>query len=376
MSLARNASLTAFDLRLLMIAMVPDLDSRFERLYGYLNDDVTRRRASIGLALELAGASPTSATARRALSPSGPLVDLGLVLVEDPDRPFLTRSLRVPDRVIAHLLGDSAAEAATQLVLLDVEGYPSPLGDRLAHALGSGAGVVHIRERETGTAAATAVAALQAIGRDAVVVDLSLLVRGPDPQELVLACAREALLRDAGLVAGPVEDLAEHHAESVQRLSRWPSPVLFLGAATWDPRWSTTPPLAVEAPVLGARERISLLRDHLRTSRRRRRPGLPRRPPLPRPRAGAARRPRRPDGGPARRRPGHRRRPAERHPRPERRRARAARPPDRARGRLGRPGAGTRRTTGARGAHGPGPAPRPGARRLADAARAAAAAAA
>ena len=36
-------------------AVAPDLDSRFERLYGYLHDDVTRRRASIGLALELAG---------------------------------------------------------------------------------------------------------------------------------------------------------------------------------------------------------------------------------------------------------------------------------------------------------------------------------
>ena len=39
-----------------MIALLPDLDSRFERLYGYLNDDVTRRRASVGLALQLAGA--------------------------------------------------------------------------------------------------------------------------------------------------------------------------------------------------------------------------------------------------------------------------------------------------------------------------------
>ena len=136
MTLARNASLTAFELRLLVIALVPDLDSRFERLYGYLNDDVTRRRASIGLALELAGASTTSGRARRALSPSGPLVDLGLVLVEDPDRPFLTRSLRVPDRVIAHLLGDRSAEPSTQLVLVDVEGYPSPLANRLAHALG------------------------------------------------------------------------------------------------------------------------------------------------------------------------------------------------------------------------------------------------
>ncbi len=263
MVLARNAGLGALDVRLLVTALLPDLDSRFERLYGYLNDDVTRRRASIGLALELAGASPTSAAARRALSPSGPLVDLGLVLVEDPDRPFLTRSLRVPDRVAAHLLGDPTPEPSTQLVLLEVEGYAAPLADRLAHALRGGARVIHLQERETGTAAATAVAALAATGRDAVVVDLTLLARGPDPEDLVLACAREALLRDAGLVAGPVESLAENHVESVQRLCRWPSPVVFTGTATWDPRWSTTPPLAVEAPVLGARERISLLQSHL-----------------------------------------------------------------------------------------------------------------
>ena len=37
---------------------MPDLDARFELLYGYLHDDVTRRRASIGLALELAAPSP------------------------------------------------------------------------------------------------------------------------------------------------------------------------------------------------------------------------------------------------------------------------------------------------------------------------------
>ena len=40
---------------------------------------------------------------------SAPLVAGGLLLVEDADRPFLTRSLRVPDRVTAHLLGDDSA---------------------------------------------------------------------------------------------------------------------------------------------------------------------------------------------------------------------------------------------------------------------------
>ena len=57
-NLAGAAGLTDLDVELLMISLVPDLDSRFERLYGYLNDDVTRRRATIGLALSLADVSP------------------------------------------------------------------------------------------------------------------------------------------------------------------------------------------------------------------------------------------------------------------------------------------------------------------------------
>ena len=88
------------------MALVPDLDTRFERLYGYLNDDVTRRRATIGLGLELCGMSAWSGEARSRVSADAPLIAGGLLQVEEPDRPFLSRSLRVPDRVTAHLLGD------------------------------------------------------------------------------------------------------------------------------------------------------------------------------------------------------------------------------------------------------------------------------
>ena len=63
--------LTPLDVELLLIALIPDLDSRFERLYGYLNDDVTRRRATVGLALTLADRRSTSSAARARLS-AGP----------------------------------------------------------------------------------------------------------------------------------------------------------------------------------------------------------------------------------------------------------------------------------------------------------------
>ena len=53
--LARSFRLEEIDIELLLIAIAPDVDVRFERLYGYLQDDVSRRRASVGLGIELCG---------------------------------------------------------------------------------------------------------------------------------------------------------------------------------------------------------------------------------------------------------------------------------------------------------------------------------
>ena len=110
--LQRACGLSDLDVEILLAALVPDLDARFERLYGYLNDDVTRRRATIGLALEIGAARPTAVTARRRLTAGAPLLHHLLVTVEDTERPFLSRGLRVPDRVTAHLLGGDDPDAA------------------------------------------------------------------------------------------------------------------------------------------------------------------------------------------------------------------------------------------------------------------------
>ncbi|NEC74545.1 ATP-binding protein, partial [Streptomyces rochei] len=109
----------------------------FEPLYGYLNDDVSRRRATVGLALELCAVPPHTAAARARLHPSAPLLGLGLLEVEEPERPFLTRSLRVPDRLTGHLLGDDAPDAA---LLGRLHPMPEPLpadpaAEEFAHRL-------------------------------------------------------------------------------------------------------------------------------------------------------------------------------------------------------------------------------------------------
>ena len=45
-------ALTEFDLDVVLLCLATELDRGYERLYGYLHDDVTRRRRTADLALE------------------------------------------------------------------------------------------------------------------------------------------------------------------------------------------------------------------------------------------------------------------------------------------------------------------------------------
>src|SRR3972149_6010873 len=56
-ALKERCSLTAFDVAVLLLALAPQLDRRYGRLYAYLQDDLTKPFATPGLALDLFGAS-------------------------------------------------------------------------------------------------------------------------------------------------------------------------------------------------------------------------------------------------------------------------------------------------------------------------------
>jgi ATPase family associated with various cellular activities (AAA) len=258
--LARTFSLAPVDVELLLVALAPDVDARFERLYGYLHDDVTRRRASIGLALELAGAAPASPAARHRLMQGAPLLEGGLVIVEEPERPFLTRSLRVPDRVAMHLLGDDHLDAA----LADLAGEcPACYGaeqDGLARAIHGGATLVYLRERAAASGRAVASAAFSLLGKRTVAIDLSRLASPEEAKAAASAAVREARLQDAGLVAGPVEALVDGGVGAIRELAEAGWPVILTGARTWDPTWSTEVPLLVELEQPSAADREGMWR--------------------------------------------------------------------------------------------------------------------
>jgi hypothetical protein len=261
--LARSFDLQPLDVELLLVALAPDLDSRLERLYGYLNDDVTLRRATIGLALELCGRSPASAIARSRLGAGGPLLAGGLLLVEETARPFLTRSLRVPDRVTAHLLGDDQPDPAVAGLL--EPGPPLAASDDLGlgRALREGATLCYLRDCPGGDARGIAAAGLADAGRTPLFLDLARIGPGEDHEALMKAAAREARLLGGGLVAGPIEALLERGGHAVRALAERGVPVILTGHANWDARWTSAVPLALDAPAPGPAERAERWRASL-----------------------------------------------------------------------------------------------------------------
>lgn len=255
-TLAGRFGLSPLDLDLLLVAVAPDLDARFERLYGYLNDDLTRRRPTVGLALELCGLAG-AASGRFRLAAGAPLVAGGLVAVTEPERPPLSRVLVVPDRVTGHLLGNAQHDARLAGVLGEAREDPTAEAAdvrRTAAAAGTGAGFVHLRSRG-GDAEGLAVAALHATGLNLLAVDPAALAgRSGDVPELARVLAREARLTGAGVVLGPVEALPGEPAERARMLRTLRAalrgiPLCTHGTAGWDPAWAFDTPVVLTVPA-------------------------------------------------------------------------------------------------------------------------------
>jgi hypothetical protein len=211
--LAALFGLSGFDRDVLLLGLAAELDLRFERLFGYIQDDVTKKRPTVDLALRLLTNSPAErVAARAAFGPTGPLVRHRLLHVyEDGQRqaPLLARYFKVEDRIVAELLADSPESAPVDAAIATAVSFERPRrpleGLLLAADLG-GRLQATVRERRGGL-----VLALQGTygsGRLAVAQALTTLENRP---MLVAMVDR--------LVAGDEKD-ADHHATVTGAIER------------------------------------------------------------------------------------------------------------------------------------------------------------
>ena len=138
--LARLFHLTAFEEQCLLICLAPELDRKYEKLYAYLQDDVTRKRPSVDVVLNLlCQTMPEKLSARLPFDPRYPLLKYRLLQMTDnsTDAPssLLSRFLKLDDRMVSFLLGfeqiDARLEPFARLVSVRAELDEVPVGEQI-----------------------------------------------------------------------------------------------------------------------------------------------------------------------------------------------------------------------------------------------------
>ncbi|HEX5482657.1 MAG TPA: AAA family ATPase, partial [Terriglobia bacterium] len=114
--LAETFALIAFDLDVVLLALAPELDLRYERLYAYLQDDITRKRPTVDLALNLFADSAEEKLALRSrFAPGAPLARHELIRIfADPgaaEAPLLARYVKLDEQIVHLLLGHSQLDS-------------------------------------------------------------------------------------------------------------------------------------------------------------------------------------------------------------------------------------------------------------------------
>ena len=108
--------MTAFDADALLICLAPEIDLRYERLFAYLQDDVTKKRPGVDLVLNLLCPSFEAKLAMLSrFNASAPLRSFNLIeLFDDPNHPLpplLGKFIKVDPRVAAYLFDANEPDA-------------------------------------------------------------------------------------------------------------------------------------------------------------------------------------------------------------------------------------------------------------------------
>ena len=255
-ALAAAVGLDSFDLDVLIVALAPEFDLRYERIYAFLQDDVTRRRPSVDLALNLlCPAAETKLLRRSHFAADAPLFRRGLLtLASDPQKPrspLLARDLEPDEQVVSWLLGREGLDpqlapccrcitprAALDQLLMSDERKRALLA--LAEQADAGPLTLYFHGRAGTGKRSVAEALANARELRLLSTDVPLMVRAGDSFDgLCRRLWREACFQPAAVFIESVDALAadEHDREiqCLRALAEDCPTVLFLAGS--DPDW-------------------------------------------------------------------------------------------------------------------------------------------
>jgi hypothetical protein len=243
--LAHIFGLSLLDCYILLLVLAPELDRRYERLYAYLQDDVSQRRPTVNLMMNMLGHDvPARYAVWECLKPQMPLRAHHLIeCLPNPNHyepAFIAYQLKVDHRILAELLGDSTPDVRLDDAVTrfnpDLAPPPQTLDlISLTRALAE-APMVYLQGAAGTGRRATAAQLCDPL----VQVDLARLQSLPIPFEL----AWQLAIREARLVGGALlldnwesclEEDGQPPAKLWDALLAFAHTVFICGAEDWEP---------------------------------------------------------------------------------------------------------------------------------------------
>jgi AAA+ superfamily predicted ATPase len=256
--------LTAFEEQCLLICLAPELNRKYEKLYAYLQDDVTRKKPSVDLVLNLlCRTMGEKVAARLGFDPESPLLNYRLLQMTDdaPDgpSPLLSRLLKLDDRTVNFLLGfeqiDARLRSIARLVAARAQLDQVPVGEQIRsrirrfidwHRGEEQAGRRQVVFHFVGPYGSGKRLLAEAICRE---LELPLLIAESDKiasgqvpfEEALWLLGREAVLQSAALCLGDFDCLLADDKRSsrlkslLQVIQAFGLTVFLLGSQPWEP---------------------------------------------------------------------------------------------------------------------------------------------
>ena len=285
-TLAAAFALQPSDVDVLLLCLAPALDLRYERMYAYLQDDVTKKRPSVDLALKVLCPDLDGRLAlRQRFAAEAPLRRFHLIETYEQQgsthASLLGRFLRIDDRIAGYLLGqDGLDERLLPFCrLAEAAGEGSrPETDRLVRLLAGGDGhresrpLVCLHGAPGVGKLETALAICARLGSRALVVECQRLAESEPvaAQTYVDLVFRESALQRASTCWVDYEALASSPGQAVwarllERASGAAGPAFLIGGTPWEPGTESLPavPLNVEIPMPDTARRAELWRTAL-----------------------------------------------------------------------------------------------------------------
>lgn len=222
--------LSSFERDVVLIALAPELELRFEKLYAYLQDDVTKRRPSVDMTLRLLCPGLASqVAARRSFDTEGPLLKYRLVELTDDNQnrqaSLLGRSIKLDEGIVSFLLGEDRLDARLRHLANFEHDYDewANLGDtegqveRLLELANEGY-ITFLLGQDESSKLHLAAEVCQRLHIQVVKMDGSVLPGLAKAEPLLKLLERECLLRGAALYLNSFETLLKEEAPNQEAL--------------------------------------------------------------------------------------------------------------------------------------------------------------